>query len=348
MLEVKKHGVVLEKTMLDFENEGVLNPGVIFFENKIHMFYRAVHTGNHSTVGYCILDTPLTVLYRNQTPLMIPEFDYESQGIEDPRVVLIDGIFYMSYAAYDGTNALGAVATSTDLKTWKKQGIIVPQITYREFINLTKNSGPLNDKYLRYNEHQRRYESTSDKILVWDKNVIFFPESIHGKLCFFHRIKPDIQVVMYIDTLTDLTPEFWNTYLDNFSDQIVMAPKYTHEMSYIGGGCPPVKTKEGWLIIYHGVHDSVSGYVYSACAALLDLHDPKKEIARLPYPLFFPEFEWELTGEVNNVCFPTGAILIEDELFIYYGAADERMACASVNIHALLHELNLNSVQHVS
>jgi beta-1,2-mannobiose phosphorylase / 1,2-beta-oligomannan phosphorylase len=348
MLEVKKHGVVLEKTMLDFENEGVLNPGVIFFENKIHMFYRAVHTGNHSTVGYCILDTPLTVLYRNQTPLMVSEFDYESQGIEDPRVVHIDGIFYMSYAAYDGTNALGAVATSTDLKTWNKQGIIVPQITYQEFKNLTNSSGPLNDKYLRYNEHQRRYESTSDTILVWDKNVIFFPERIHGKLCFFHRIKPDIQVVLFIDTLADLTPAFWNNYLNNFSDHIVMTPKYTHEMSYIGGGCPPVKTKDGWLIIYHGVHDSVEGYVYSACAALLDLDDPKKEIARLPYPLFFPEFGWELTGEVNNVCFPTGAILIEDELFIYYGAADERIACASLDIKALLQELKLNLVQHVS
>lgn len=348
MITVKKHGVVLEKTNLAFENEGVLNPGVILFENKIHLFYRAVHKGNYSSIGYCVLDAPLSVLYRGQKPLLIPENSYESKGLEDPRVVCIDNTFYMSYTAYDGTNALGAIATSIDLKNWNKQGVIVPQITYREFKALTENSGPLNDKYLIYNEHNRQYEYSDTKKLVWDKNVIFFPERIGGKLCFFHRIKPDIQVVLFIDALTDLTKTFWKNYLLSFSEHIVLAPKYTHEMSYIGGGCPPVKTEDGWLIIYHGVHDSASGYIYSACAALLDLKNPKIEIARLPYPLFFPEFPWELKGEVNNVCFPTGAIDIKGELYIYYGAADERIACASVNIKSLIQELKLNCNKHVS
>ena len=90
---------------------------------------------------------------------------------------------------------------------------------------------------------------------------------------------------------------------------------------------------------YHGVHDSLNGFVYSACAALLALDDPQKEIARLPYPLFYPEFNWELKGEVNNVCFPTGAIVIKEILYIYYGAADERIACASVDIKLLINEL---------
>jgi hypothetical protein len=74
----------------------------------------------------------------------------------------------------------------------------------------------------------------------------------------------------------------------------------------VGGGCPPIETEMGWLLIYHGVHDTVNGYVYTACACLLDLDNPNKEIARLPYPLFGPELEWELKGVVNNVCFPTG------------------------------------------
>ena len=95
------------------------------------------------------------------------------------------------------------------------------------------------------------------------------------------------------------------------------------------------------LLIYHGVHDTVKGYVYTACAALLDLEDPLKEISRLPYALFKPEFNWELKGEVNNVCFPTGTVLIEDTLYIYYGAADEQIACASVSISELLDELLL-------
>jgi len=113
-------------------------------------------------------------------------------------------------------------------------------------------------------------------------------------------------------------------------------------VSYIGGGCPPIETKEGWLIIYHGVYDTVKGYIYTACAALLDLENPSKLIARLTYPLFKPEHSWEVRGEVNNVCFPTGAIVREGQLYIYYGAADERIGCASINMSDLIIELLQN------
>jgi predicted GH43/DUF377 family glycosyl hydrolase len=107
----------------------------------------------------------------------------------------------------------------------------------------------------------------------------------------------------------------------------------------MGGGCPPIETEAGWLLIYHGVHDTVEGYVYSACAALLDLDHPEKVIARLPYPLFYPEEWWERQGEVNNVCFPSGALVYEDRLYVYYGAADERIAVASIMMNSLIDEL---------
>ena len=97
-------------------------------------------------------------------------------------------------------------------------------------------------------------------------------------------------------------------------------------------------------MIYHGVQDTVDGFVYSACAALLDIDNPIKEIARLPYALFKPEEEWELIGEVNNVCFPTGTVVIEDTLYIYYGAADEQIACKSMSVSALVQELLLHKV----
>jgi predicted GH43/DUF377 family glycosyl hydrolase len=177
---------------------------------------------------------------------------------------------------------------------------------------------------------------------VWDKNVIFFPRRIDGKLCFFHRIKPDIQIVVRVGALEELTVQFWHDYFFNFKESIVLAPKYEHESSYVGGGCPPIETKDGWLIIYHGVCDTIKGYVYSACVALLDLENPQREIVRLPYPLFKPEFSWELKGEVNNVCFPTGTSIYGDRLFIYYGAADERIATASVSLSELLKELKNN------
>ena len=344
MIQVNKEGIILSKTSLDFECEGVLNPAVIKDNNEIHLFYRAVAKDNYSTIGYCRLKSPTKVGHRNSEPILYPESDYEKQGLEDPRVVKIEDIFYLSYTAFDGINALGALATSKDLIKWEKHGIVVPQITYEEFKHFIASKGSLNEKYFRYNENQKNHNRPDNQLFLWDKNLVFFPKKINGKICFIHRIKPDIQIVVMIDSIEDLTIAFWETYFLNFDQYILLTPLYEHEISYIGAGCPPIETSEGWLIIYHGVHDSAKGYVYSACAALLDLNHPQKEIARLPYPLFFPEKIWELKGEVNNVCFPTGAILEGDTLYIYYGAADERIAVASLSMKNLLKELLLHTL----
>jgi len=338
MVKVNKLGIVLLKTRLGFENEGVLNPAVIQVGEDIHMFYRAVARGNYSSIGYCRLSDPVTVAERNDTPIFYPQCENEAHGVEDPRIVLLDGIYHMTYTAYDGVNALCALATSTDLKVWERKGIIVPQVCYKEFARLASTKGHINDKYLRFNENRGIHIKEGKNVYVWDKNTIFFPRRINGKLHFMHRIRPDIQVVC-VDALEELTPEFWQHYLMNIGHYILLAPRHDYEVSYVGGGCPPIETAEGWLIIYHGVHDTVKGYVYSACAALFDLDDPQQEIARLPYPLFAPEHDYEKSGYVNNVCFPSGTAQIDDMLFIYYGAADEQIACASVSLTELVAEL---------
>lgn len=343
MITVNKLGILLRKTTNSFECDGVLNPGVIKVGNTIHLFYRALAKDNYSTIGYCKLSSPMEVESRNDAPILFPQADYEFQGLEDPRIVSIEGTYYLSYTAYNGINALGALATSTNLIDWEKHGIIVPQITYEEFKHFTEIDGVVNEKYIRFNEYQKSHDKQDRKTFLWDKNLVFFPRKIDGKFCFLHRIKPDIQIIVTIEKLEDLTVAFWQNYFSHFDEYIILSPKYDHEVSYVGGGCPPIETADGWLLIYHGVHDTVKGYVYSACAALLDLENPQKEIARLPYPLFFPEKEWELKGEVNNVCFPTGAIVEDDVLYIYYGAADERIAVASLSLSALLAELKLNT-----
>ncbi len=341
MLEVKKQGVILEKTDLGFENEGVLNPAAIDDGEFIHLYYRAVSKGNFSSIGYCKLKGPLVVKERHGIPVLVPEFPYESHGIEDPRIVKIEDLYYLTYTAYDGVNALGALAVSTDLIHFEKKGLIVPQVSYDVFRHMIGLLSKINEKYLRYNENGKLAEKEGIKVLIWDKNAIFFPGRINGKMYFIHRIRPDIQIAS-INDLTELTPDFWDNYFGNFEENILLTAKYEHEVSYIGGGCPPIKTDAGWLLIYHGVHDTLEGYVYSACAALLDLENPQKEIARLPYPLFQPDQRWEQIGEVNNVCFPTGAIEHDGTLYIYYGAADEQIACASVNLQSLLSELLIN------
>jgi predicted GH43/DUF377 family glycosyl hydrolase len=340
MIEVKKEGVLLKKTGLGFENEGVLNPATLREGDSVHLFYRAVSQGNYSSIGYSRLKGPLTVEERYDTPILFGQMDIESHGIEDPRLTKIDDLYYMTYTAYNGVNALGALAVSKDLKHFEKLGVIVPRISFEEFKHLAGSQEPLNEKYLRYNGHWEINENEGKKTYLWDKDVIFFPKRINGKLHFLHRIKPDIQIVV-VDTIAELTPEFWQNYFLHFNDYIVLSAKQDHEVSYIGGGCPPIETEHGWLLIYHGVHDTIDGYVYSACAALLDLNEPNKEIARLPYPLFKPDQKWELRGEVNNVCFPTGTAIFDDTLYIYYGAADEQIACASVSLSTLINELML-------
>ena len=114
MIEVKKEGILLEKTNLEFENEGVLNPAVIRIGDRVHILYRAVQQGNHSTIGYCKLDGPLTVVERWNKPILVPSCEYESHGVEDARIVKIDDLFYLTYTGYDGINARGALALSKD------------------------------------------------------------------------------------------------------------------------------------------------------------------------------------------------------------------------------------------
>jgi predicted GH43/DUF377 family glycosyl hydrolase len=344
MIPIKKEGILLCKTELAFENDSVLNPGIIQEDNTVHMLYRAVRKGNFSTIGYCKFEGPLHMVQRNNTPLLIPYTEAASKGVEDPRIVKIDGVYYITYTAYDGINALGALVTSTDLLHFDRVGIIVPKFTFDEFKQLAECNNLVNSKYFRHVRHFK----PDEQVFLWDKDVIFFPRKLNGKLAFLHRIRPGIQLVL-IDSLTDLTKEFWNQYFLHFNEHIVLDPVGTnHESGFIGGGCPPIETKEGWLLIYHGVYDTSEGYIYSAAAALLDIDDPTKVIARLVDPLFAPELDYEKNGVVSNVVFPTGTALFNDTLYIYYGAADKCIACASLSLNGLLNELLLNKTQNES
>ena len=90
MVAVIKHGIILEKTDHGFENEGVFNPGIFQDENTVHMFYRAMRTGNFSSIGYCKLAGPLTIVERNKEPVFYSSNSCEFQGVEDPRITKIE------------------------------------------------------------------------------------------------------------------------------------------------------------------------------------------------------------------------------------------------------------------
>jgi predicted GH43/DUF377 family glycosyl hydrolase len=347
MIKVKKEGIILEKRELEFEQAGVLNPAIMKEGDSVHIFYRAVSNGDHSTLGYARLDGPLHLAERFDTPVFVPETEYETHGVEDARITKIDDQYFMTYTGYDGINARGAMATSKDLKKFKRHGLIVPPVTYSKFVYWAEKNGMVNENYYRNHKFYYQEADPDKKMMLWDKNVVFFPRRINGKLVFLHRIRPGIQITS-VESLSDLTREFWKDYFADFHKYIVMDPLYQHESDYIGSGCPPIETPAGWLLIYHGVESTERGLIYSACAALLDLNDPSIEIARLPYALFSPQYIWERRGEVNNVVFPTGTALFGDTLFIYYGAADERIACASVKLSTLIQELTLNIQTHAT
>lgn len=152
MIPLKKDGIILRKTTLDFESEGVLNPAVIQDNGKIHLLYRALAKNNFSSIGHCILSDYKTIETRFSNPVIIPEFEYEKHGVEDPRVVKIDQLFYLTYTSYDGINALGTLAISKDLISWEKVGIIVPKILYKKFKLLTESQGEIGEKYRRFNK----------------------------------------------------------------------------------------------------------------------------------------------------------------------------------------------------
>lgn len=341
MIKVIKEGIILERTKNSFENQGVSNPAVFQQGKTVHMLYRAIQTGNYSSIGYCRLQGPLRMVKRNSIPLLKPSTKQESHGIEDPRIVMIGRRYYLTFTSYNGQTALGSLATSKDLVHFHRKGIIVPMVSFSKFQLLAESSGAIDPKYKLY--HTNRPESKSyEKQLIWDKNVVFFPRKINNNFYFMHRIRPDIQIVS-VSSLGELTRDFWLNYLLHLDSNILMRPIYAHEISYIGAGAPPIETKEGWLLIYHGVCRTSHGNVYCGCAALLDLDNPLREIARLPYPILTPDLDHEKNGAVNNVVFPTGTSLFGDTLYIYYGAADTSIACASLSLNELLCELLLHS-----
>ncbi len=341
-IHVKKHGIILEPTENHFENHGVYNPGVIFHNGKIHLFYRATNKANYSVIGLCILKSPTEVEQRLDHPIMIPIEKYEAHGIEDPRIVKIDDSYYMTYTAYDGKNAMGALAVSDDLMTFRNKGLVTPVMTYKEFQLCIESSEGLNVKYLRFARlfHKRSGAESIFNMNLWDKDVVFFPRKLNGKFAMLHRIYPDVQIAFFTDVF-ELNYQYWKQYLFDIKDKIVLSGKMPFESSYVGSGCPPIETKDGWILIYHGVADTPEGYVYSAGAALLSLGNPTIVIGRLKEPMFFPELEWEKQGVNHNVVFPTGAIVLDGVLYIYYGAADKRIGLVSTDLNGLINELKL-------
>ncbi len=343
MIKVRREGIILEPTSREFENKSVLNPAVIQEGEKIHIIYRAIGRDLTSCLGYAKFDGPRKIEERWKKPYMVSKYKFEKKGIEDPRIVKIDDTYYLTYIVHDGKNALIAYSSGKNIYKLKRGGIISPQISYNKAGKLFKNSR-LKDDYYFFESYYHEY--SGNDVLVWNKDGFFFPQKFHGRFAFVHRILPDVQVAFTNDLKEFKDQNYWTDYISQLSKHVILEGKYGFEARHVGGGAPPIKTKKGWLFIYHTAEESNRGRIYHAGAALFDKKNPRRMIARLPYPLFSPEKDYEINGHVNRVVFPTGTAVIRNKLYIYYGAADSYIALASVDLNDLLDEITKYSRNH--
>ncbi len=283
-----------------WESKLVFNPGAYLSGNKIHILYRAVDRNNISHIGYASSIDGLKIDERLENPVITTEYDWENLGIEDVRVNKIDDNIYITYTAYSTNGPRVAIAKTNDFKSYKKRGLIGP------------------DQY--------------------DKDAVFFPKRIDGKIVLLHRIEPNIQLAYFdnLDNVFNPPKEYWKENMANIDKFTLLKPQQNWEIAKIGAGPPPIETDQGWILLYHGVDQFK---IYRVGAVLLDLDDPKKILARSKHPLFQPEEWYEHWGYVPDVVFPTGTVLIDETLFIYYGAADTTCCVATININNLLKEL---------
>jgi predicted GH43/DUF377 family glycosyl hydrolase len=171
-----------------------------------------------------------------------------------------------------------------------------------------------------------------------DKNAALLPHRIDGRWVLLHRPKTEFggghgEVVL--SRSSDLAS--WT------APESVLQPRAGAwwDSLRIGIGPPPIRTEHGWLLIYHGVKETVAGSIYRVGLALLDLHDPTRVVRRHPSWIFAPLAPYERTGDVPNIVFPCGLLhdARTDELRLYYGAADSSICVATGNLTTLLEAL---------
>lgn len=197
---------------------------------------------------------------------------------------------------------------------------------------------------LGYTEDFEKFHQLENALLPFNRNGVLFPRRIQERYVLLSRPSDNGH-----------TP-FGEIYLSHSPDLIHWG-KHRHVMSpipdengwqstKIGAGPAPIETSEGWLLIYHGVVTTCNGFVYSAGAALLDLEQPWKVIARSDPYLLTPSTPYESVGNVPNVVFPCGALLDapSGRLALYYGSADSVVSVAFGYVQEIVEFVRNNRV----
>jgi len=293
----------------DWESKAVLNPAAIYLDKKVHIIYRSMSQDNTSFLGYASSKDGVTIDERLPNPIYIPRIKEERKakkgntGCEDPRIVQIGDRLYMTYTAFDGIGPTRVALTS---------------ISVEDFI-------------------AHKWNWASPKLIsppgIDDKNACVLPEKINNKYAIFHRIYPCIWID-FVDDL-DFSNDSWIRGRAWFKPR---TDKWDSRKIGIAG--PPIKTDIGWLLLYHGI--SSFDRHYRIGAMLLQTENPTQVISHLDYPILEPRLRFELEGQINNVVFPCGSVVINNTLYVYYGGADSVIGVAACSLSELLRELLAN------
>ena len=165
------------------------------------------------------------------------------------------------------------------------------------------------------------------------RNCVIFPEKIGGLYARLER--PNGEGTTGGDIYLSYSPElvFWGK-----TKLVLQKGTRYWESLKTGPGAPPIKTDQGWLVLYHACREHMNGIMYNAGVMLLDLADPSKVIGKMRACLMWPVEDYEFRGNVPQVVFPTAAVAgnSDDELWIYYGAADSSICLATASVSALV------------
>jgi predicted GH43/DUF377 family glycosyl hydrolase len=298
IVPIKKHA---------WEAKATFNPAVLRIADKTHILYRTLSDDDTSYIGYASSKDGVKIDERLPEPAYSPREDFESKkmsgrnsGCEDPRLTKIGKTIYMCYTAYDSIGPPRVAITSISEANFLKKNW-----KWEKPILITPEGFD-------------------------DKDTCIFPEKTKGQYFILHRVG-DEMCGDYFKTL-------------RFSEEIVkkciriIGPRINSwDSSKVGISAPPIKTKSGWLLLYHGV--SKSHNTYRIGAVLLDLNDPAIVISRTTDPIFEPKEPYEKIGIVNNVVFPCGMALQDGLLYIYYGGADTVVGVATIELDILMASL---------
>lgn len=335
------------------EVEGVLNPAAARGPNGgLYLFPRLVAKGNYSRIGMARVrfdDAGEPMGVERLGLALEPEANYERRadgggGCEDPRITFVEPLqcYIMTYTAYSPNGPRIALAQSKDLFHWQRMGLA----TFALWRGV--ELGDEDDKY-----------------------ASFFPGAIHNpsghpELAMLHRplfsgTRPEETACDTLPRMVDLDREsIWISYcsptlegqdsdrLGRFTSHHRLAtPVSPWERLKIGAGTPPVLTRHGWLILYHGVsevaepNNAAHHLCYSAGVMVLSEKHPQVIRYRSAEPVLKPELPAECHGTIANVVFPTGIdrrddLGLPDRLDVYYGMADNRIGVARLDLPEVL------------